>query len=57
VSAWLVWNVKERRIELGSGGNPNLFASLGDAEAAIAKQARLSQADAPARLVAVQVPL
>jgi hypothetical protein len=57
VSGWLVWNVKERRIELGSGGNPNLFASLGDAEAAIAKQARLSQVDTPARLVAVQVPL
>jgi hypothetical protein len=51
VSAWLVWNVSEKRLELGN----SLFPSQADAEAQIAKLARGEQRGQPDRLVAVAV--
>jgi hypothetical protein len=51
VSAYLVWNVTERRLEFGS----SLFPAVAAAEAQIAKAARQGQAERADRLVAVAV--
>jgi hypothetical protein len=50
-TAFIVWNVTERRLELGN----NLFPSQADAEAQIAKLARGEQREQSDRLVAVAV--